>query len=430
MVTIPDDMLGQGSAAFKATISNLEPVNTYQRKWKGVLVDLDVFRVSISAPRNNLWNVRVKPWLGQHIYENDLPKDYWIDIDEEAHTTLRLINDFLTKNPDRKDALNYFKRGELQLMNEPLVCTPSGKVLNGNQRLCVYRELFVTDQGKYEHLGHAYVAILPTEGSKADERKLESEFQQEGLQDVYFDWVQQGLQDAEDVMSESPESIADRTNRTAADVKESIRRITLADEFLEYIGRPECWQDLRTEYKVTQAISTLDSNLIGKNKNIKTPDDREKLKQLSFQVMSKPESLSGKGTSAHLAIGMFANTLHQLEMPSDVPSHQEEVQSEDLDPLLQTITHDDQTDDSGNSEPGQYEIKTTEDLVEVAIIKTQEAKAKKDSKNKENYGVRQLKMLNTSLDNILSQWDVQKKTGMATLVDRAIKKLEKIKQKF
>jgi hypothetical protein len=426
MVRIPDDMLGQGSSAFKTTIANLEPENTYQRKWKGVLVDLDVYRVSISAPRNNLWNVRVKPWLGQYIHEEELPKDYWDDIDEEAHTTMRLVNDFLTKNPDRKDALAYFKRGELQLINEPLVCTPSGKVLNGNQRLCVYRELFVTDQGKYEHLGHAYVAILPTEGSRADERKLESEFQQEGLQDVYFDWVQQGLQDIEDAMSESPESIADRTNRTAADVKESIRKITLADEFLEYIERPECWQDLRTEYKVTQAISTLDSNIHGKNKNIKTTTDIEKLKMLSFKVMSEPDSLTGKGTSAHLAIGMFANTLHELSLPSEVPTRQIEDQTEEVDPLLQPIVPEQPIE----VKEGEYEIKTTEDLVEVAIIKTQEAKARKESKNKQNYAVRQLKMLNTSLDNILSQWEVQKKTGMKALVNKAIRKLNDIKEKL
>ena len=336
MATIPDSMLGQSSAAFKATISNLEPVNKYTVRWKGALVDIPVYWVSISAPRNNLWNVRVKPWLGQHIHEQELPKDFWENVDVEAHSTLRLINQFLTNNPDRKDALAYFARGEPQKMNEPLVCTPSGKVLNGNQRLCVYRELYVTDQGKYDHLSHAYLAILPTEGTKADERKVESEYQLEGLRTGYFDWVQQGLQDIEDAMYESPESIADRTNRTSSEVKESIRKISIADEFLEFVGRPECWQDLRTEYKVLQAIKALDANLNGGNKNIKSEQDRKKLKRLSFQVMSEPESTSGKGTTAHKLVGMFAKELHNLEVPSDTEAPRGNAQPVDIDPLCGT----------------------------------------------------------------------------------------------
>jgi hypothetical protein len=424
MVNLPDDMLGLSSAAFKQLIENLNPGKGIKDlMWKGHRHELSIYTIPISAIRYNLRNVRVKPWLGQHVHENDLAEDYWETADEEAKSTQRIINDFLVKNPDRKDAMKFFKRGEAQSINEPLICTPGGKVLNGNQRLCVYRELYTLDKGKYAHLEHAYVAILPNEGSFSDERKFESSCQLEGLEAIFFDWVQQGLQDEEDSESgETAEQIAQRTSRTAADVKESVRKITLSRDFLEFCERPECWQDLRVEYNVTQAIKTLDNELNGKY--IKGEEDRKKLKLLSFRMMrDSEEATKGKGTSVHLLITKLARELDAIPDPwsSDDTSGEE---GEDVDPILQPVKP------KKAKKKVEVEIKNSSDLADAVIIADERTKGENKARNQNNYAKRQLKGMNSSLDNILSNWKKQNTKGIKTAVKNAINKLEKIRDKL
>ena len=428
MVNLPDGMLGLSSTAFKQLIDNLDPGKGIKDlMWKGHRHELSIYTIPISALRYNFRNVRVKPWLGQYITVNDLAEDYWETVDEEAKSTQRIINGFLTKNPDRKDALKFFKRGEKQSINEPLICTPSGKVINGNQRLCVYRELYTLDKGKYSHLEHAYVAILADEGSFSDERKLESAFQLEGLEGVFFDWVQQGLQDLEDTEAgETPEQIAQRTSRTAADVKESVRKITLSREFLEFCERPECWQDLRVEFNVTQAIKTLDNELNGRH--IKGEEDRKKLKILSFRLMrDSEEATKGKGTSVHLLITKLARELDAIDDPwsSDDTSGDG---GEDVDPILQPVQPGKRK--KKRKKKIEVKIKDSSDLADAVIIADTRSKEEKVAQNQDNYAKRQLKVMNSSLDNILSNWEKQSTKGIKTAVKNAIKKLERIRDKL
>ena len=430
MVNLPDGMLGLSSTAFKQLIENLNPgKGIYDLQWKGHRHELSIYTIPISALRYNFRNVRVKPWRGQHVHENDLAEDYWETVDEEAKSTQRIINDFLAKNPDRKDALKFFKRGEKQSINEPLICTPSGKVINGNQRLCVYRELYTLDKGKFSHLEHAYVAILVDEGTFSDERKLESAFQLEGLEGVMFDWVQQGLQDLDDTEAgETPEQIAQRTSRTAADVKESVRKITLSREFLEFCERPECWQDLRVEFNVTQAIKTLDNELNGRH--IKSEGDRKKLKILSFRLMrDSEEATKGKSTSVHLLIIKLACELDAIDDPwsSDGTSGDE---GEGVDPILQPVKPKRRKKGRKKKDRVEVTIKDSSDLADAVIIADARSKDEKVARNQDNYAKRQLKGMNSSLDNILSNWERQNTKGIKTAVKNAIKKLERIRDKL
>jgi hypothetical protein len=428
MVNLPDGMLGLSSTAFKQLIDNLDPGKGIKDlMWKGHRHELSIYTIPISALRYNFRNVRVKPWRGQHVHENDLAEDYWETVDEEAKSTQRIINDFLVKNPDRKEALKFFMRGEPQSINEPLICTPGGKVINGNQRLCVYRELYTLDKGKYAHLEHAYVAILPNEGSFSDERKFESSCQLEGLEAIFFDWVQQGLQDEEDSgAGETAEQIAQRTSRTAADVKESVRKITLSREFLEYCERPECWQDLRVEYNVTQAVKTLDNELNGRH--IKGEEDRKKLKILSFRLMrDSEEATKGKGTSVHLLITKLARELDAIDDPwsSDDTSGEG---GEDVDSILQPVKP--RRGKKEQKKKVEVEIKDSSDLADAVIIADERTKGETVARNQNNYAKRQLKVMNSSLDNILSNWEKQNTKGIKTAVKNAINKLKKIGDKL
>ena len=82
------------------------------------------------------------------------------------------------------------------------------------------------------------------------------------------------------------------------DVKSHIHRIQLAEEFLESIGKPRHWVELRDEMNLTRAFKTLQSELT----KLKTKAE-DKLKKIAFKWMEDPETATkGKGTSVHLMI--------------------------------------------------------------------------------------------------------------------------------
>ena len=131
MAQIDDSFLGVGPTAFLAKFQtlNTEQKSTYEIKWKGTYHSLPVYKISIKDLRYNLFNTRAKPHLKQYISENNLAIDYFQNIDKDKTSTQALVHHFLMQNPDRKEALKFFREGNLPVAQEPLVSTLDGRFI-------------------------------------------------------------------------------------------------------------------------------------------------------------------------------------------------------------------------------------------------------------------------------------------------------------
>lgn len=425
MIGLDDSYLGLGPTAFKNMFENLgaKEEGKYGLVWKGQQVKLPIYLISIKTLRYNLFNTRVKPHLQQYIAENNHPEDYFAEIDKDCVTTQRLINSFLSKNPDRKDALDYFTKGNEQLVQEPLIATPDGRLINGNQRLCCYRELFSKDPGKYKHLQTAYVAFLPDYGTYDEERALEATFQDTKLIGAMFDWVQQGLWLIEQLEDKSAAQIGKTIGKSEAEIKAHIGRIQLAEEFLKYIGKPNYWVMLRDEMNLNQAFQTLQKELT----KLKTKNQRVKLKNLSFKLMQDTdEATKGKGTSVHLLIIKAAKRLPKLNVSKPKVSKPKSI---DADPLFAPLPVT-PTDEKVVEKEIDLDSIPGGDLTDLILDVDKVEVDKQKARNEKAYGEKQLKAANTSLENIIINWNTIDKNGLEKLVDEAISKLNQIKQKF
>ena len=69
MAELPDEYLGKSPNSFKRMRESLgsDPVGNIDIKWKGRLVQIPVYRISIKDLRYNLFNTRIKPHLLQNI---------------------------------------------------------------------------------------------------------------------------------------------------------------------------------------------------------------------------------------------------------------------------------------------------------------------------------------------------------------------------
>ena len=98
-----------------------------------------------------------KQWLAQH---RDQPKDLFtsdpfsIEAQETQHQVLKLLI-------DKENLLKSFKDNDKLQQTEPLICSNDGIVVNGNRRLCAWRELYYNYKSKYAHFQTVRVAVLP-----------------------------------------------------------------------------------------------------------------------------------------------------------------------------------------------------------------------------------------------------------------------------
>ena len=428
MAELPDEYLGKSPSSFKRMKDSLGsgPVGNIDIKWKGRLIQIPVHRISIKNLRYNLFNTRIKPHLLQNIAENSREDDYFVsEVDKDALSTQKMVNGFLRKNHDRKDALNHFKNPKNEpIIQEPLVATPDGRVLNGNQRLCVFRELFFSNMSKYEKLQQAYVAFLPDNGTAEDERELEANFQETKLAAVPFDWIQSGLWAIEEIKKgKSTQQIGKTLGLSEQDVRFEIKRIQLAQEFLEHIGKANYWQELR-EMSLKQAFKTLAQHLNSQ----KDRDKRQMLQDITFKILTDPKDASKEvGKTIHVLIGELAKNIDSFEVSSEDDGNKDQPWASDDDDLLKPRTKKRKKPSSSKEKIDTEKMKPAE-VTRIISDTAEVAKKTKEAENERTFAQRQMKSTVTTLDKIIEHWEKQEKEGLKAKVNDAMKKLEQIKK--
>ena len=424
MSNLPDDAFGLGPTNFLQMKNSLnqDAISRFDTKWKGKQVQLEVYQISIKHLRYNLNNTRVLPHLREYGAKNGHPKSYFEKIDKDSISTQKLIDSFLRKNEDRKAALKFFKQTDNKPETQhPFVCTPDGRILNGNQRLCVFRELYFGNQKKYSHLQTAYVAFLPDNGTAEDERNLESIFQDTELIGSKFDWIQAGLYADEELKKPgvTPASLAKTRGVSEAEMLAEVGRIKLAREFLIYMEMEDYWQTLR-ELPLLQAFKTLYEKMNAE----KDIHRREALKQLSFAMMKDPKEAGGEvGTSVHLLIGKAAKNIQTIEIEGKPEPKGTGPSNTLLKPRSKKKSKTKKPTekvDVQKETPAQIARKITD----VEDVRKKEHEAKVDA----TFATRQLKSAVTSFDGIIDRWESQNKKGLKTPLKRAIRQLNKIQK--
>ncbi len=275
------------------------------------------------------------------------------------------------------------------------------------------------------------MAFLPDNGTFEDERVLEASFQDTKLSPNMFDWVQQGLWLIEQIKEDgkTPKEISMTIGKKPNEIKNHINRIYLAQDFLNYIGKPDYWVALRDDMKLDQAFKTLQAEL----SKCKSKEDKELLQKMAFKIMEDPDAATkGKKTSVHLQIGSISKNLeiHKSRIKkSPLQSDMEDTDDDIFTPVpkktkISKVNDDNDEDliDIEDIDPGS--------LVDVIMDVAQVEDDKQKAKNEKAYGVKQLKGAVTSFDNILKNWDNIEKKGLKTQVNKAIKKLDEIKKKL
>jgi len=262
-------------------VNNPQTVEKYQLDYRGKYRPLPVIEVPIEMLVYRIENIRTKSlqkqWLAQH---RDLPRDLFIsdpfsiEAQENQHQVLKLL-------VDKENLLKTFKDNDKLQQTEPLICSNDGIVVNGNRRLCAWRELYYNNKTKYAHFQTIRVAVLP-DSDPQGMYDLEVALQIHSDMKAEYVWhaiaadYQEKFDSGMDIGV-----LAAKQNKKPEEISTYIECYSYAAQYLESIGRPDEWMLVdKQEYAFKQIV-------IGR-KNISNPGDKELFQEITKAMLQTP----------------------------------------------------------------------------------------------------------------------------------------------
>lgn len=258
----------QRIVAIDEAVNNAQNGEKYQVNYRGKYRPLTVIEVPIEMLVYRIENIRTKSlqkeWLAQH---RDLPRDLFvsdpnsIEAQENQHQVLKLL-------VDKENLLKTFKDNDKLQQTEPLICSKDGVVVNGNRRLCAWRELYYGNKSKYAHFQTVRVAVLPDSDPQGI-YDLEVALQIHSDMKAEYVWhaIAADYQEKFDAGMDIG-ILAAKQNKKPEEIRTYIECYNYAAQYLESIGHPDEWTRVdKQEYAFKQIV-------IGR-KNIVNPGDKE-----------------------------------------------------------------------------------------------------------------------------------------------------------
>lgn len=381
----------------------------YQGKYR----PLPVIEIRIEALVYRMENIRTKniqkEWLARH---PECAKDLFtrdpfsIEAQETQHELLKKV-------VDKENLLSAFKKDgkkEGMQQKDPIICSDNGIVVNGNRRLCAWRELYYSDKEKYKHFEMIRVAVLPNH-DKVGMADLEYELQIQSPMKAEYDWHSTAA-DAKE-RSESGtgiDIIAKKSGKSPNEIGTLIECYDYASEYLESIGHPDEWSLVDKQFYAFREI-------VKGRKNLKNPGDKELFQEISKSILQTP----AKGDRLYNQIPKIVANLGDIS-PKLTEVFGIDIEAEtEVEDDLDILGGGDQSDIDMKNARIAEKIRTAEDpakVVDTVRIVIESKDEMEKEKKKKGFIFEQVVKSATALNNAVSNLsDDMNKEGVARQIE-------------
>jgi hypothetical protein len=253
----------------------------YRVEFMGQTMSLAIIRVPIQLPKYRLLNGRTaslqREWLAQHSDESP----QFFTVDPESDRVQEIQHLLLQKLVGGAHLSNHFKDPTNKQL-EPLILDSRGFVINGNRRLCCWRDLYASDQTKFPHFSHVDVVVLPPADEEAIDR-LEARLQIEpDIKDDYS-WHAKAnmLLDRQQLHKLTTKDLARIYNMSEPAVKLIFEMREYAVQYLKSRGKENLWS-LVTENEYAF------EKMVEKRKLISATSDKRLYEEAAFAMIDDP----------------------------------------------------------------------------------------------------------------------------------------------
>lgn len=267
---------------------------------------LKIIRVDINLPVYRMENFRTYTDQNEYIAKLKLGAEYFLK-GQELQSVQQKQHDILKK-------LSETKKGTVPLIGdvlqkdgqrERLLISSTAVVINGNRRLSAMREL-----------GTEYVdcMVLPADATADEIVDIEANLQAKSETKLDYDWIG----DAQLInrlvnMGRTPKEVAERLNRTKADIENSLQALAEADIYLKD------WADAPGEYSrvrddAGQLFKDLPKLIAGKDQAL-----QQGSRVIAWSLFENRDKIQGRVYALNAAIGkLAADVLERLSEELDV----------------------------------------------------------------------------------------------------------------
>jgi hypothetical protein len=371
--------------------------------------DFAVHIIPIELPKYRIDNGRTYAAQAQYIAKKDLPKDFFSK-DHESEAVQSAQHSILKEMTKDKGLFDYFKTHE---QSNAIILSHEGYVINGNRRLCAWRELYESDKKKYSKLSHIRVIVLPPADPK-DIDELEARLQVHKDIKADYTWTSRALmlKNRQAAYNYTIKNLADLFEMSKSDVEELIDMLFYAENYLEN-------RDKVGQYNLLDRAEFAFRQLHKRRSKIKGEPYKEVFEKLAFCLIDKSEE--GR---LYQSIPDLADHLDKI-----IENIEEEFDIEDEEASAGTKLLGGQNYGSLN---GVIKVLTDEKNYEqartIAMDVIEGEKVKQKEKSKRNFVHSQVKKANTALLEAVAAIDTKtKKEGISAQAESIEASIEKIK---
>ncbi len=264
-------------------ICNNNNQKEYRLFYRGSYRMLPIIDVPIELLIYRVENIRTKnlqkEWLARH---KDLPSNLFskendtssIEVQENQHEVLKLVI-------EKENLFKTFEKDNKKEQTDPLICTNDGVVVNGNRRLCTWRELYYRDKIRYAHFQTVSVAVLP-DNDEQGIYDLEISLQVTPDMKAAYTWhaiaadCQEKIEAGMDI-----NEIAKKQGKKPQEINACIECYRYAEEHLKSIGHPNEWSKVdKQEFAFKQ--------IVNERKKIDNQGDKDLFCEISKALLLTP----------------------------------------------------------------------------------------------------------------------------------------------
>ena len=371
--------------------------------------DFPVHIIPIELPKYHIDNGRTYAAQAQYIAKHDLSKDFFTK-DHESDKVQSAQHVILKEMIKEKGLFDYFKTHE---QSNAIILSHEGYVINGNRRLCAWRELYYSDPKKNSKLSHIRAIILPPSDPK-DIDELEARLQVHKDIKADYTWTSRALmfKNRQAAYNYSAKDIADLFEISKSDVEELMDMLFYAESYLEN-------RDQVGQYDLVDRAEFAFMQLHKRRSKIKGEPYKEVFEKLAFCLID-----NAKEGRLCQSIPDLADHLDKI-----IKNIEEEFEIEGVDSSEGTNLLGGQNFNSLNevikvlSDDKNYEQART-----IAMDVIEGEKVKEKEKSKRNFVQSQVKKANTALLEAVAAIDNKtKKEGIAPQIHSIEDSLKQIK---
>jgi hypothetical protein len=277
--------LGLPLAVREKELADLKLTNSerkYDVRFQGKLRPFDVYPVRLELPKYRLENGRTRAAQQDYIAKNKLAKDFFDPSRSENEEVQAAQHEILKKMAAHSEAeRNLFKFFEKRDQEQPLILDYAGFVVNGNRRLCTYREIHKDPAARFSHVD---IIILP-KCSPKDIDELEAHLQVEPDIKQEYGWASLALtlRQKLDNKQYNEDQLSAIYELTKKEIQTKIAQLILAEEYLVSRKKEGRYLELeKTEFAFDQLLKNRGklSNCLGK---------QQLLSEIAFRLIDSPE---------------------------------------------------------------------------------------------------------------------------------------------